>query len=67
MLVKQEKLLDEAFGVDPIQTYVVCACDDADVFSEIAPEGTIGLKELVKRAGEKIGSFLDEREGSSDR
>jgi CRISPR system Cascade subunit CasC len=66
-LVKQEKLLDEAFGVDPIQTYVVCACDDADVFSEIAPEGTIGLKELVKRAGEKIGSFLDEREGSSDR
>ena len=59
-LVKQERLIDEAFGVTPVETHAVCAAPGTGCLAELATSGAAeSLDDLVTSVGERTIDYLD--------
>lgn len=59
-LVGQESLIDKAFGVKPLETYVVCAAPGADCLAELATSGEAdSLDDLVASVGGRAVDYLE--------
>lgn len=59
-LAEREKLLDEAFGVKPLETRVVCATPGVEALAMLADGGVVvSLDEAVASMGARAASFLN--------
>lgn len=56
-IVAQEKSIDDAFGLAPIATYVVCATSEAEALTELSGNA-MSLSEAISAAEEEVESYL---------
>lgn len=60
-LVEQEKALDDAFGVTPLKTYVICASPDAVAICDMTDGTPVNLQGMIEDVGKEISAYLESR------
>lgn len=66
-LVRREALLEEAFGVAPLETQVVCAAPGAEALVPLAEGGNaVSLGDAVARMGVRAASYLASRTSAGE-
>lgn len=60
-LIEQEKTLDDAFGVSPLKTYVICGSPDASMICDMPDGISVNLQEMLEGVGNDIAAYLKSR------
>lgn len=58
-LVEQERALDDAFGIAPLTTYIICGSPDASTICSMADGTSVNLQEMVEDVGKEISAYLE--------